>query len=149
MFGGAGFALFGALHYWFPKMFGRMYNKKPAVVAWLLATVGFNTMYFPFFVLGYFGMPRRYYDYLPEFQSLHVIATIGSWILVTGLIIMAVNLLVSLRRGERAPADPWGGQTLEWKVSSPPPVENFHDIPTITTGPYDYSKYEVKSAEAT
>jgi cytochrome c oxidase subunit 1 len=149
MFGGAGFALFGAIHYWFPKMFGRMYSKKPAVVAWLLATIGFNTLYFPFFFLGYFGMPRRYYDYLPEFQPLHVIATIGSWILVTGLIIMAVNLIVSLRRGPRAPADPWGGQTLEWKVASPPPAENFHEIPTITTGPYDYSKYEKEVAEAT
>jgi cytochrome c oxidase subunit 1 len=149
MFGGAGFALFGALHYWFPKMFGRMYSKKPAVVAWLLSTIGFNVLYFPFFFLGYFGMPRRYYDYLPEFQTLHVIATIGSWILVTGLIIMAVNLIVSLRRGARAPADPWGGQTLEWKVASPPPAENFHEIPSITTGPYDYSKYEKEVAEAT
>ncbi len=149
MFGGAGFAMFGAIHYWFPKMFGRMYSKTPAVVAWLLATVGFNVMYFPFFLLGYFGMPRRYYDYLPEFQSLHVVATVGSWILVTGLIIMAINLLVSLRRGARAPADPWGGQTLEWKVSSPPPVENFHEIPTVTTGPYDYSQYEKEAAETT
>jgi len=139
MFGGAGFGLFGAMHYWFPKMFGRMYARKPAFLAWLLATVGFNMLYFPFFFLGWLGMPRRYYDYLPEYQGYHVIATIGSWILVAGLLIMVINLIVSLRRGKQAPANPWGGATLEWTVASPPPQENFHEVPTVTTGPYDYS----------
>ena len=139
MFGGAGFGLFGAMHYWFPKMFGRMYARKPAFLAWLLATVGFNMLYFPFFFLGWLGMPRRYYDYLPEYQGYHVIATIGSWILVAGLLIMIINLIVSLRRGKQAPANPWGGATLEWTVASPPPQENFHEVPTVTAGPYDYS----------
>jgi cytochrome c oxidase subunit I len=139
MFGGTGFGLFAAIHYWFPKMFGRMYAKKPAILAWLLTTVGFNILYFPFFIMGYLGMPRRYYDYLPEFQTLHVISTVGSWILVAGLLIMIINLLVALRRGKRAEANPWGGATLEWTVSSPPPVENFHEIPTVTRGPYDYT----------
>jgi len=148
MFGGAGFAMFGAMHYWFPKMFGRMYARKPAYLSWFLTTIGFNTLYFPFLVLGYMGMPRRYYDSLPEFQPLHTISTIGSWILVLGIIVMVVNLLVSIRRGARAPANPWGGKTLEWQVSSPPPAENFHTIPVVTHGPYDYGSHEPSVAEA-
>ena len=139
MFGGTGFALFAAIHYWFPKFFGRMYAKRPAFLAWLLVTVGFNTLYFPFFIMGYMGMPRRYYDYLPEFQTLHVISTVGSWILVAGILIMVGNLLVSLRKGARAGANPWGAATLEWTVSSPPPAENFAEIPTVTRGPYDFT----------
>jgi cytochrome c oxidase subunit 1 len=93
------------------------------------------------------GMPRRYYDYLPEFQIYHVISTVGSWILALGLIILVINLFISLRRGARAPANPWGGKTLEWKVPSPPPLENFDEVPVITTGPYDYSEYERQPAE--
>ncbi|MCK5571801.1 MAG: cbb3-type cytochrome c oxidase subunit I, partial [Bacteroidetes bacterium] len=95
MFGGTGFGLFAAIHYWFPKMFGRMYFKKPAVLSWVLTTIGFNVLYFPFLILGYMGMPRRYYDYLPEFEMYHVISTAGSWILAAGLIIMVLNLLFS------------------------------------------------------
>jgi cytochrome c oxidase subunit I len=139
MFGGTGFGLFAAIHYWFPKMFGRMYVKKPAFIAWILTTVGFNTLYMPFFFLGWLGMPRRYYDYLPEFQTVHVIATVGSWILVAGILLMIGNLLVSLRKGSKAPSNPWGGATLEWTVPSPPTVENFHEIPTVTHGPYDFT----------
>jgi cytochrome c oxidase subunit 1 len=148
MFGGTGFALFAAMHYWFPKMFGRMISRTPAFVSWLLLTVGFNALYFPMLILGYAGMPRRYYDSLPEFLPLHRIATVGSWILVLGIIIMVVNILISFRRGERASMNPWGGKTLEWTIASPPPVENFHEIPTITAGPYDYSEYEKKSVVA-
>lgn len=147
MFGGTGFGLFAAMHYWFPKMFGRMYAKGPAVLSWVLVTLGFNMLYFPFLILGYMGMPRRYYDYLPEYQGVHVVATVGSWVLALGIIILIVNLLVSLRRGALAPANPWGGKTLEWTVPSPPPMENFHAIPTVTTGPYDYSEYEQRPAE--
>jgi cytochrome c oxidase subunit I len=148
MFGGTGFALFAAMHYWFPKMFGRMINRTPALISWVLMTVGFNTLYFPMFLLGYLGMPRRYYDSLPEFLPLHRVATLGSWILVLGIILMIINILISLRHGERASMNPWGGKTLEWTISSPPPVENFHEIPSITTGPYDYSEYEQKSSVA-
>ncbi len=148
MFGGTGFGFFAALHYWFPKVFGKMYNKGRAKVAWLLATVGFNTLYIPFLILGYLGMPRRYYHYLPQFQTLHEIATVGSWILVLGLIIMFVNLFMALRSGAKASENPWGGETLEWKTPSPPPLENFDEIPTVTAGPYDYSKYEKASEEA-
>jgi cytochrome c oxidase subunit I len=147
MFGGTGFALFGALHYWFPKMFGRMYHKRHAFIGWLLMTVGFHVLYFPMFIMGYLGMPRRYYHYLPEFQTLQRISTVGSWIMVAGILILIANLIISLRKGQKATANPWGGRTLEWTVSSPPPTENFHEIPIVTTGPYDYSEYEQPSAE--
>jgi cytochrome c oxidase subunit 1 len=139
MFGGTGFGIFAALHYWLPKMFGRMYNKKVAKVAFWIVFVGFNTLYFPMFVMGWLGMPRRYYDYLPQYQPYHVISTVGSWILITGLIIMFTNLIKSLRKGPVVTAkNIWGGETLEWKIETPPTYENFEHIPLITTGPYEY-----------
>jgi cytochrome c oxidase subunit 1 len=149
MFGGTGFALFGALHYWFPKMFGRMYKKRPAFIGWVFMTVGFNILYFPMLILGYMGMPRRYYHYLLEYETLQRIATIGSWIMVAGILVLIINLIVSLKRGDKASANPWGGRTLEWTVSSPPPAENFHEIPVVTTGPYDYSEFEKHFSERT
>jgi len=138
IFGGMGMAFFAALHYWFPKMFGRMYNKRLANISWLVIFIGFNTLYMPFLVLGWQGMPRRYYDYLPQYHTPHLVSTIGSWILITGILIMLHNLARSLTKGERAPANPWGGTTLEWTTPSPPPVENFEEIPHIDRGPYDY-----------
>ncbi len=138
MFGGTGFALFGALHYWFPKMFGRMYNEKVATIAWALMFVGFNVLYFTMLLMGWLGMPRRYYDYLPQYQTWHVVATVGSWILIAGVLLMVGNLLVALKRGEKAPDNPWGGVTPEWSTSSPPPVENFEKTPTFSGGPYDF-----------
>ncbi len=137
-FGGGGFAFFAGLHYWFPKIFGRMYIKRYANIAVAFLFVGFNTLYFPMLVMGYKGMPRRYFDYLPEFQLYHVVSTVGSWILITGLIIMFVNLIYSIRRGEKAGANPWGGATIEWQTTSPPPVLNFVDPPVVDRGPYDY-----------
>lgn len=147
MFGGTAFAFIGAMHYWFPKMFGRMYFRRPSVAGWILTTIGFNMLYFPLFIAGYLGMPRRYYDYLPEFAPYHLTSMVGSWILVAGLAVLLVNLLISLRRGAKASADPWGGVTLEWTIPSPPTVENFREIPVMTGKPYDFSKYE-KPAEA-
>jgi cytochrome c oxidase subunit 1 len=137
MFGGTGFAFFAALHYWFPKMFGRTYNHKPATVACIIMFIGFNLLYFPLFILGWQGMPRRYYDYSPAFHTGNLISTIGSWILVTGLIIMFVNLVRAFFRGKKAEDNPWGGTTLEWQVASPPPKENFKEIPVVTRGPYE------------
>jgi len=136
MFGGTAFAFFAALHYWFPKMFGRMYREGLARVAWFIIFIGFNTLYFPMFVLGWQGMPRRYYDYLPQFQTGNIISTIGSWILVSGLLLMLFNLVRSISKGEKVGDNPWGATTLEWKTSSPPPHNNFAEIPTVTTGPY-------------
>jgi cytochrome c oxidase subunit I len=139
MFGGTGFGIFAALHYWLPKMFGRMYNKKTAKTAFWIIFVGFNTLYFPMFIMGWLGMPRRYYDYLPQYQPYHVISTIGSWILITGLIIMFTNLVKSLRSGPVVTEkNIWGGETLEWSVDTPPTHENFDEIPIITDGPYEY-----------
>lgn len=138
MFGGAVIIFFAAMHYWFPKMFGKMYNEKIAIWAASLIFVGFNMLYFTMFILGYKGMPRRYWSYLPEYQTLHIISTVGSWILILGLMIMFANLLSSLFKGKQATANPWGGITLEWQVPSPPPVENFEKVPVITHGAYDY-----------
>ncbi|HAP37243.1 MAG TPA: cytochrome c oxidase subunit I [Bacteroidetes bacterium] len=149
MFGGTGFGIFAAMHYWFPKMFGRMYNLKVATWGWGIVTFGYNLLYMPLFVMGYLGMPRRYYDYLPEFHTYHVVSTVGSWILIIGLTVMLTNLWVGMKRGKKAPMNPWGGETLEWKIQTPPILENFHEIPDIHAGPYDYSKYEKAAKEAT
>jgi cytochrome c oxidase subunit 1 len=136
MFGGTAFGFFAALHYWFPKMFGRRYEEHLARLSWFILFVGFNMLYFPMFILGWEGMPRRYFDYLPKYAGLNLLSTVGSWVLVTGLMIMFYNLFRSLVRGEKAADNPWGGATLEWKTSSPPPQENFEETPTVTTGPY-------------
>ncbi len=138
IFGGMGFGFFAALHYWFPKMFGRMYQKKWVYVAWFFLFIGFNILYFSMLILGWEGMPRRYYDYLPQFHPLHLISTIGSWILIAGLILMFVNLFLALFSGEKAEDNLWGGATLEWQISSPPPKENFEKIPVVEKGPYEY-----------
>jgi cytochrome c oxidase subunit 1 len=142
MFGGTGFAFFAALLYWFPKMYGRMYSKKAAYVAWVPLFIGFNMLYFTMLVLGLQGMPRRYYNHLPMFDTGHEIATVGSWFLVAGLIIFFANLVVARFRGAPAGNSPWGGSTLEWTTTSPPPTENFAEIPTITHGPYVYGTEE-------
>jgi cytochrome c oxidase subunit 1 len=142
MFGGTGMAFFAALHYWYPKMFGRMYNDRTAIVAWVHIFIGFNMLYFTMLVLGMQGMPRRYYDHLPGFHTGHLVATVGSWILVAGLLLMFGNLVRGLFRKVEVPANPWGGVTLEWTVSSPPPVENFHVLPVITEAPYTFNPKE-------
>jgi cytochrome c oxidase subunit 1 len=139
MFGGVGFAFMAAIHYWFPKMYGRMYDKSMAKTGWLIFFIGFNTLYLPMFYLGMKGMPRRYFDYLEEFHGPNIISTIGAIILVSGLFIIIANLVVSARKGEKAESNPWGGKTLEWQISSPPTLENFDETPTITKGPYDYN----------
>jgi cytochrome c oxidase subunit I len=140
MFGGTGFAFFGAAHYWLPKFYGRRYREKPAIVGWALMFVGFNMTYWTMQVLGMRGMPRRYYDYLPEFANLNLVATVGSWILATGLIIVVVNLWRGLFWGEPFGVNPWAGATLEWTVATPPPTENFEEDPVVTHAPYDFNK---------
>lgn len=142
MFGGTGFIFFAALHYWFPKMFGKMYKEKIALTAVGILTVGFLMLYFTMFILGYEGMPRRYYDYLPQFKSLHIFATVGSWVLISGLLLMFGNLLYALKKGSPAKANPWNGMTLEWMTTSPPPFENFTYHPEIKFGPYEYEHYD-------
>ncbi len=140
IFGGTGFALFGALHYWFPKMFGKMVQNTIPYLSWGFLFVGFNILYFPMLILGWEGMPRRYYDYLAQFHTLQLTSTIGSWILIAGLILMFGNLFYSLLKGERAGENPWGSATLEWQIPSPPPKENFEKIPVVKKGPYEYER---------
>jgi cytochrome c oxidase subunit I len=138
MMGGTVFAFIGGLHYWWPKMTGRMYNEKLAKIALAILFVGFNVTFFTQFILGTRGMPRRYYNYLPEYARLHGFSTVGSWILALGFLIVAAYLIASLRKGKIAGANPWGASTLEWQTMSPPPTENFLDTPHVHTGPYVY-----------
>ncbi|MBN1339809.1 MAG: cytochrome c oxidase subunit I [Bacteroidales bacterium] len=141
MFGGTGFAFFGAIHYWFPKMTGRMYREKMANFAFIVLFIGFNLLYFPMLIVGIMGMPRRYYDYLPEFTTMNVLSTVGSWVLISGLLLMVINLLLSIKKGEKAGNNPWGGTTLEWQTASPPSLHNFDTPPVISeNGPYDHNQ---------
>jgi cytochrome c oxidase subunit I len=125
MFGGTVIAFLGGLHYWWPKMFGRMYSERWAQVSALLIFVGFNLTFFTQFVMGSHGMPRRYYNYLEQFTTLHQASTVGSYVLALGFFIMAGYLGHSLFRGRHAPSNPWGSATLEWETTSPPPTHNF------------------------
>ena len=140
MMGGTVMGLFAGLHYWFPKMTGRMLNEGWARSAWWLIVTGFNVTFFPMFILGMQGMPRRYAEYPAKYQPLNIVATVGSWFLAIGILIMFANFIRSLRKGDPAPENPWQGLTLEWSTSSPPPEENFHEIPTVSDWPYSYGK---------
>src|SRR5687767_2550096 len=137
MMGGAITALLGGIHYWWPKAFGRMYNEKLGQIASLLVFAGLNITFFPQFIMGTRGMPRRYYNYLPEFEALHQLSTIGAYILGLGFVMTAAYLIASFKKKADAPANPWGGTTLEWQCSSPPPCYNFATPPVVTQGPYD------------
>ncbi len=139
MMGGTVMAFLAGLHYWWPKVFGRMYSEAWARVSAVLVFIGFNVTFLSQFLLGSRGMPRRYYNYLDQFQPLHVFSTVGSWILAVGFLIMAGYLWASLRKPIDAPANPWRAVGLEWQTSSPPPEHNFEHVPTVTHGPYDYS----------
>jgi cytochrome c oxidase subunit 1 len=138
MVGGTIMALLAGLHYWFPKMSGRMYPEKPAAIAFWFILVGFNVTFFPQFILGAQGMPRRYWGYLPEFTLLNQISTFGSWLLAVGFVYIAIYLWKAMRNGPAATANPWSGLTLEWQASSPPPHDNFANTPVVTQWPYEY-----------
>jgi cytochrome c oxidase subunit 1 len=137
MMGGAITALLGGIHYWWPKAFGRMYNEKYGRIAAVIVFFGLNLTFFPQFIMGSRGMPRRYYNYLPEFTPMHQASTIGAYILGVGFLMTAIYLLSTFKKKPDAPANPWGGTTLEWTISSPPPYYNFVETPTVTQGPYD------------
>jgi len=138
MVGGAVMAYFAGIHYWWPKITGRMYPEWWARLGALLVFVGFNLTFFPQFLLGYIGMPRRYHAYAPEFQVLNVMSTAGASILAVGYALPLVYLLWSLRFGRKAGVNPWGAAGLEWTTSSPPPKDNFHETPVVTWDAYDY-----------
>jgi cytochrome c oxidase subunit 1 len=138
MMGGTVIAFLGGLLYWWPKMTGKMHDEKKAKIGFWFVFVGFNTVFIPQFIMGSRGMPRRYYDYLPQFEPFHKVSTIGSWILAVGLFLTAYTLLEALWAGKKAPRNPWGSCGYEWATDTPPPLANFHTPPVITRGPYDY-----------
>jgi cytochrome c oxidase subunit I len=142
MVGGMVLAYMGALHFWWPKITGRMYPDGWGKFSALLVFVGFNLTFFPQFILGYLGQPRRYHAYAPEFQVLNVMSTAGATVLGVGFLIPLIYLLWSLRYGQRAGNNPWGAKGLEWTTQSPPTTFNFDETPIVTEEAYAYAKHE-------
>jgi cytochrome c oxidase subunit 1 len=142
MVGGTIMAYLGGIHFWWPKITGRMYPEILARLSALVVFIGFNLTFFPQFLLGYLGMPRRYHAYPEEFQVLNVMSTAGASILAVGYALPMAYLLWSLKWGKHAPANPWGAKGLEWETSSPPPTTNFEVTPIVTEPAYAYSGKE-------
>jgi cytochrome c oxidase subunit 1 len=142
MVGGALMGYLGGIHYWWPKITGRLYPETLARIAALVVFLGFNLTFFPQFLVGYLGMPRRYYSYPDEFQVLNVMSTAGASILGLGYLLPMTYLVWSMRYGAPAPANPWGATGLEWQTPSPPPTDNFATTPIVTEDPYCYSARE-------
>lgn len=140
MMGGMVMAFLAGLHYWWPKMFGKMYSEFWGRISCTLLFIGFNMTFLPQFVMGSQGMPRRYYNYIDQYQSFHQFSTLGSYVMAVGFLIMAGYLVHSLIKGKRASSNPWGSRSLEWQTSSPAPLHNFEHVPVIINGPYDYHK---------
>jgi len=140
MVGGMVMAYMGGIHYWWPKISGRLYHEWTARIAALITFVGFNLTFFPQFILGYAGMPRRYHVYPQEFQALNVLSTAGASILGLGYLMPLLYLTWSFFRGRRAGPNPWGATGLEWQTASPAPEHNFEETPVVTTGPYAYDQ---------
>jgi cytochrome c oxidase subunit I len=153
MVGGALMGYLGAIHFWWPKISGRLYPEGWGRFSALMVFVGFNLTFFPQFVLGYLGMPRRYHAYPPEFQVLNVMSSAGASILGIAYIIPLIYLIWSMRYGPIASANPWGATGLEWQTTSPPPTENFYRTPVVTREAYDYGgeeeHFEAAPKEAT
>ena len=145
MVGGSLFAFLGGLFHWWPKMTGKLYKENWGRWAWALIFIGFNATFFVQFPLGTQGMPRRYADYLPQYEIYHKISTIGSYVMAVGMLWLATCLIQSLLRGRPAPGNPCGGSTLEWRCSSPPPPHNFDTAPHVAE-PYRYDDLEYDRA---
>ncbi len=140
MMGSALIAFFGALHYWWPKMTGKMYAERPAQVMGVMVFFLFNLTFIPQFIMGSRGMPRRYFDYDPRFEFMHQLSSIGAFLMGITLFCVILNLVISLKKGKDAPPNPWGGTTLEWQTTSPPPLYNFPMGQPIPLRPlYDYT----------
>jgi len=132
-------AFMGGLHYWWPKITGRMYPEKLGQLAALIMYIGFNLTFFPQFILGYLGMPRRYHAYPAAFQIYNVMSSAGASILGAGYLLPLIYFIWSLKHGKKAPANPWRATGLEWQTPSPPPKDNFEETPVVTGPPYQYS----------
>jgi cytochrome c oxidase subunit 1 len=142
MVGGAIMAYLGGLHFWWPKITGRMYPEAWAKLSALLVFVGFNLTFFPQFVVGFLGMPRRYHAYPPEFQILNILSTAGASVLAVGYLFPMIYFAWSLRYGPKASANPWRAAGLEWTIPSPPSTFNFDETPVVTWEAYNYDEIE-------
>src|SRR3954470_15123876 len=142
MVGGALMAYLGGMHFWWPKISGRLYPEGWARLAALIVFIGFNLTFFPQFILGYLGMPRRYYQYSPEYQVLNVLSTAGATVLAVGYLLPMVYFLWSMRYGKPAPDNPWNAAGLEWKTASPPTTFNFEVEPVVTWEAYNYDEID-------
>jgi len=143
MLGGVAFLMFAGMHYWFPLVTGKMYSEAKAKIAFYIIFIGFNLLWFPMLIAGYLGMPRRYFDYLPEFEIYHQIAFFGAVIFVIGLTFMMYVLIQGWRKGEKVGPNPWNATTLEWHLpSSPAPLENHSKVPYVDFDPYEYKNGE-------
>jgi cytochrome c oxidase subunit 1 len=138
LFGGSVFTIFAGIYYWFPKMTGRMYNERLGKLHFWLTFVGFNLTFFPMHLVGMEGMPRRVSDYVPKFANLNMFISLASFGLGMSTIVFLYNMITSWRSGPIAPSNPWRGMTLEWQVSSPPPLFNYDEIPQVVGSPYEY-----------
>jgi cytochrome c oxidase subunit 1 len=148
LFGGSLFGVFAAVQYWFPKMFGRQMNDALGKVHFVLTFITFNLVFFPMFILGAYGMPRRIadpyiYQLFAPLQPLNQFMTISAYVLGAAQMILVGNLVWGLFRGKRVADNPWEANTLEWATTSPPPLHNFSAMPTVYRGPYEYSSPEV------
>ena len=144
MFGGAAFGLIGGVFHYFPKMFGKMYSFGMAKLSFWMLFIGFHTLYFPMFILGANGMPRRYHTYpdIPIFNKLQMLSTVGSWILVLGVVLILGTWIHGLLKGKKTEdPNPWNSSTLEWQTATPPTLFNFQEIPTVERDPYDYGSF--------
>jgi cytochrome c oxidase subunit 1 len=138
LFGGSLFTIFAGVYYWFPKMTGRMYDERLGKWHFWSTFIFFNLTFGPMHILGLQGMPRRVATYAAQFADMNLFISICSWILGAATLIFLYNMVNSWRGGPRAAANPWRGMTLEWQVSSPPPIFNFDRVPTVVGGPYEY-----------
>jgi cytochrome c oxidase subunit 1 len=147
LFGGSVSAVYAGLYYWFPKITGRMYDEKVGRTHFALNFIGTNLAYLPMFIAGLMGMPRRVSAYDVSFTSYNQLATLGAMILAFSTLPFLYNAILSWARGPKAAANPWDAMTLEWQTSSPPPTENFEEIPTVTGDPYDYGETAAPAVE--
>jgi cytochrome c oxidase subunit 1 len=138
LFGGSVLGIYAAMYHWFPKVTGRMYNEKLGRWHFWLTFIGMNATFFPMHYQGLMGMPRRVADYDPQFAWSNMLVTVSSFVLAASTMIFIYNLIHSARHGRAAGANPWGGLTLEWALSSPPPTFNFPAVPRVVGGPYSY-----------
>jgi cytochrome c oxidase subunit 1 len=138
LFGGSLFTIFAGVYYWFPKMTGRMYDERLGRLHFWLTFIGFNVTFAPMHLVGVQGMPRRVYDYAQEFATWNLIMSVASFVVGLSTLIFLYNVIVSWRTGRRAADNPWKALTIEWQVSSPPPVFNFDAVPSVVGGPYEY-----------